>query len=331
MENLSLLRMKFYYPLLLLLICNSACNNPGNKQNNGEEKDTTKAPVTVDFNADSAYAFVKQQVDFGPRVPGSAGHTQCHNYMSRLLMQYADTVYFQNTTAITYDKHTIPVKNIIASFNPKISSRILLCAHWDTRPFADQDTKDQDKPILGANDGASGVGVLLEIARNLAAKKPVVGIDIVLFDAEDWGDRSGQTEDSYCLGSQYWAKNLHVPGYKAEFGILLDMVGAPNALFGFEDASSNFAGPTLSLVWQTAANAGYGNYFRSFDRGGITDDHVYIMKYANIPTIDIIDFDPMTESKFGKYWHTHNDNMDAISKETLKAVGQTLQNVIYNY
>ncbi|MES2617778.1 MAG: M28 family peptidase [Bacteroidota bacterium] len=320
------------YPFLIAILTASACNNPGTTGTTGNSDTTQVKPtVTVDFNGDSAYQYVKSQVDFGPRVPGSTGHTKCHAYLVQLLKQYADTVYEQNTTARTYDNHVIPVKNIIAAFNPKMTERILLCAHWDTRPFADQDTKDRDKPILGANDGASGVGVLLEIARNLSKQSTSVGIDIVLFDAEDWGDNSGKTEDSYCLGSQYWSKNLHIPGYKAEFGILLDMVGAPNALFGYEDASRAFAAPTVSLVWQTAAKAGYGDYFKDFDRGGITDDHVYIMRNASIPTIDIIDFDPMTSSKFGKYWHTHADNMDAISAKTLKAVGQTLHNVIYNY
>lgn len=310
-----------------------SCTNPPVKQPDQDKGDTavTKPMITVDFNGDSAYLLVKQQVDFGPRVPGSAGHTKCHNYLVNHFKKYADTLYLQNSTAKTFDKKNIPVKNIIAAFNPQKTKRILLCAHWDTRPFADQDTKDKDKPILGANDGASGVAVLMEITKNLAKQKPDIGVDIILFDAEDWGDPSGQSEDSYCLGSQYWGNNLHVPNYKADFGILLDMVGAPNAMFGFESYSMSRASNIVSLVWETAANAGYDNYFKNFNRGGITDDHFYIMKLTNIPTIDIIDFDPTSESRFGKYWHTHNDNMDAIDAKTLKAVGQTVQNVVYNY
>jgi Zn-dependent M28 family amino/carboxypeptidase len=208
---------------------------------------------------------------------------------------------------------------------------VLLCAHWDTRPFADQDIKDQDKPILGANDGASGVGVLLEIAAVLKKQPVEIGVDIVLFDAEDWGDNSGAVENSYCLGSQFWAKNPHVPSYKADFGILLDMVGAPNAVFGFEGYSLAEAQTYLSMVWSSANNAGYSGYFKNFERGYVTDDHVYVMKHLKIPMIDIIDCDLNTSSHFGKYWHTHADNMNAIDKNTLKAVGQTLLDVISAY
>jgi Zn-dependent M28 family amino/carboxypeptidase len=283
------------------------------------------------FDENKAYEYVKTQVDFGPRVPGTSEHAVCHAYFAKHFISLADTIYFQNTTALTFDKKTIPIKNIIAVFNPKATKRVVLSAHWDTRPFADQDTKDQNKPILGANDGASGVGVLMEIANVLKQNPIDIGIDIILFDSEDWGDNSGAVEDSYCLGSQYWAKNPHISNYKADFGILLDMVGAPNAMFGYEGYSLEKASNYLALVWDAAQTAGYGNYFKNVERGYVTDDHYYVMKYTNIPMIDIIDFDPSTQSRFGRYWHTHQDNMDMIDPNTLKAVGQTLLNVIYNY
>jgi len=317
-----------------LFVLLASCNDKNSNTNQTEDVDTGQivAPaLTRQFNEDSAYLQVLNQVNFGPRVPGTKTHKQCFDYLVKTLRPLADTLYLQYSTALTFDKKTIPVMNVIASFNPSATRRILLCAHWDTRPFADQDFKDQDKPILGANDGASGVGILIEIAAVLKKQPVDIGVDIVLFDAEDWGDNSGKVEDSYCLGSQYWAKNPHTPSYKADFGILLDMVGAPNAVFGFEGYSLAEAQTYLSMVWSSASNAGYSNYFKNFERGYVTDDHVYVMKNLKIPMIDIIDCDVNTASHFGKYWHTHSDNMDAIDRKTLKAVGQTLLNVLSSY
>ncbi len=312
-----------------------ACNNSDTKTNDVETSTDTpaveKPQVQADFNADSAYEYVKTQVDFGPRYPGSKGWAACYQYLVKFMKSKADTVYLPVASAKTYDGKTIPVQNIIAVFNPKASKRILLCAHWDTRPFADQDDKDANKPILGANDGASGVGVLMEIASQIKKQNVDIGVDIIFFDAEDWGDNSGYVENSFCLGSQHWGNNLHVPGYKADFGILLDMVGAPNALFGFEGYSMSMAQNYLAKVWNTASELGYSKYFKSFQRGAVTDDHFYVMKATKIPMIDIIDTDPSTESRFGKYWHTHDDNMDAIDKNTLKAVGHTVLHVVRNY
>lgn len=326
--------MKRIFIYLTLVFVSFSCSNSGSKGTVGNAEDTTsnaQIPVQTEFNEDSAYQYVKQQVDFGPRMPGSKGYYNCYQYLVKHFKGLADTVYLQTSTAKTYNGKTIPVNNIIASFNRKAGRRILLCAHWDTRPFADQDTKDQDKPILGANDGASGVGVLMEIASQIKKQPIETGIDIILFDAEDWGDNSGEVENSFCLGSQYWSKNLHEPNYKADFGILLDMVGAPNALFGYEGYSLSQAPNYLSMVWNTAASLGYSNYFKNFERGAVTDDHVYVMKETRIPMLDIIDTDLSTSSHFGKYWHTHNDNMDAIDKKTLKAVGHTLMQVITTY
>lgn len=327
--------MRSLIPYVLFIAFLSACSGgqtDHDKASTETDKDTVSLVKAPSFEADSAYAYVERQLAFGPRVPGTKGHTDCYNYILNKVSGYADSVYTQNIRVMTYDKTNIPVKNIIAEFNPGATNRVILCAHWDTRPFADQDTKDMDKPILGANDGASGVGILLEIASKIKQiQRKDLGVDLIFFDAEDWGDATGNFPNSYCLGSQYWAKNVHKPDYKADFGILLDMVGAPGAKFGFERYSIDNAQKYLSMVWSVAQQSGYNNYFMNFERSGITDDHVYMHLGTGIPVLDIIDCDPSTLSGFGKYWHTHNDNINAIDRNTLKAVGQTLLNVLSQY
>lgn len=285
------------------------------------------------FDADSAYLFIQQQVDFGSRFPNNDAHGKCAIYLKNKLQEYGLTSSIQLGTAKTFNNKNITIKNIIGEYNPEAKNRILLFAHWDSRPFADQDTKDLTKPILGANDGASGVGILIEVARQLSIKKPTIGVDIIFFDAEDYGQpNSAMTmmdSDSWCLGSQYWAKNLHKPNYKADFGILLDMVGNANALFTQESISMKYAPQIVTKVWNTAAELGYSNYFvneQTFFVG--TDDHKYVNELASIPSIDIIHYERST-GNFHPSWHTHNDNMDVISKPTLLAVGETLLAVIY--
>lgn len=313
-----------------------ACNNEEPSKTT-TEKHEVKPQITVpDFNADSAYSYVKAQVDFGPRVPNSEAHTNCANYLASEMNKYADTVYVQRFTVTAFDGTKLKAKNIIAEFNSKQTDRILLFAHWDTRPFADhsKNPEEWDIPIDGANDGASGVGVLMELARNFKQKMPTIGIDIIFFDVEDYGQADHKNlpyvEDSWCLGSQYWAKNKHVPGYFAKYGILLDMVGAKDAFFTKEEISRYFASNVVDKVWNTAEKLGYSNFFLNQKTNPITDDHYYINTIAQIPSIDIIQHDPTTDSGFGAYWHTHNDNMDIIDKTTLKAVGQTLLEVLYN-
>ena len=283
-----------------------------------------KAP---DFNADSAYAFVKAQVDFGPRVPGSKAHGKCADYLASKLKSYGLETTVQTGTVQTFDKKQFILKNIIASYKPEAQSRILICSHWDTRPWADEDTKDTDKPFDSANDGPSGVGVAMEVARQISAVNPAIGVDIIFFDMEDYGT-SGNNE-SWCLGSQYWAKNLHKPNYFANFGVLLDMVGGANAIFPKEKNSVEYASAATDKVWKAAADLGYGSYFSPQVKMFVgVDDHIYVNK-AGIPCIDIIEYNQATGG-FGDYHHTHKDNMDIIDKNTLKAVGQTLLEVIYN-
>ena len=291
----------------------------------------TAVPV---FNSDSAYAYVKTQVDFGPRVPLTKAHAQCAEYLINELTKYADSVIVQKGIVITFDNKKIECKNIIAQFLPQQKRRVLLCAHWDTRPWSDSDTQRKDEPNDGASDGASGVGVLLEVARQLKQNKPGIGIDIIMLDMEDYGQPDDtpfeKKEDTYGLGSQYWAKNPHVPNYNAEYGILLDMVGATNATFSRERYSLHFASGIVSKVWNTANQIGYSGYFPYSEGGAIMDDHYYINTIAKIPCIDIIQHDMTTRSGFGSYHHTHADNMNIIDRNTLKAVGQTLLEVVYS-
>jgi hypothetical protein len=240
----------------------------------------------------------------------------------------------QKAMLATFDGKKIELKNIIAQFSPQQKRRVLLCAHWDTRPWSDQDSVRKDEPSDGASDGASGVAVLLEIARQLKQSKPTIGIDIIMLDLEDYGQPDDspfeKKQDTYGLGTQYWAKNPHVPGYYAEYGILLDMVGAKNATFAREKYSLQYAPSVVAKIWDAANQIGYSDYFPFRDGGFVTDDHYYINTIINIPTVDIIQFDSSTRSGFGSYWHTHADNISIIDANTLKAVGQTLLQVIYS-
>lgn len=317
---------------LTILATLAACGNdpkPTKADDTKQQSAPAYKPVAPAFNADSAYYFVEKQVSFGPRVTNSEAHKKCGDWMVAQFKQYADNVIEQKASITNFDGKKLNVRNIIAEFNPQAAKRILLCAHWDSRPYADQDTKDTDKPILGANDGASGVGVLLQIAQTLKnIPEKEVGVDIVLFDAEDLG--KPEHDNSYCLGSQYWSANLHKPGYQASFGILLDMVGAAGAKFAWENVSVEAAQPILQAVWQTAHNLGYSNYFMYYQKSGIIDDHYYVNKTAKIPTIDIIHYDAASATGFPGHWHTHRDDMSVIDRNTLKAVGQTLLEVIYS-
>lgn len=288
----------------------------------------------VEFNADSAYRNVEVQVDFGPRVPGTEGHAHCAKYLVEELMRFGvDTVIEQKTTVTAYNGDKLPINNIMGQINRDVAKRVLLLAHWDTRPWADQeeDKEDRKKPILGANDGASGVGVLLEIARCLQNKKPLIGIDILFVDAEDYGkmDGWGNNDKTWCLGTQYWIKNMpYSPHQLPIYGILLDMVGGKDAKFHREYSSQKIASKIVDKVWAMAAASGYGDIFVNELGGSVIDDHVFVNQ-VNIPCIDIIEsLNPVTNS-FNPTWHTLDDNMSNIGRSSLKAVGQTVLNLIY--
>lgn len=310
----------------LLFSCSN--NNEGNKPTTENQKPEASFPPAPKFNEDSAYTFIQAQVDLGPRVPGTKAHAKCAEYLSEKLKSYGWDVQIQNTNITTYDGKKFILKNIIGTYKPEITKRILLLSHWDTRHIADSDTVDRDKPFDGADDGGSGVGVLLEIARQLSITKPNVGIDILFDDLEDYGNQSSPGEDTWCLGTQYWAKNPHKPGYVAQYGILLDMVGAKNATFPREGNSVEYAPYVVKKIWNKAAHLGYSNYFIFEDGPPITDDNYYVITGANIPCVDIINMNPQT-GRFGSYHHTHRDNMNIIDRNTLKAVGQTVLEVVW--
>jgi len=321
------------FVLLAGLVLIGACKNQSSKKSNSMEvRKLTSIKVPV-LNADSAYKFVKEQVDFGPRVPNSLAHKKCGAYLVEKLKSFGANVHEQDVLLTAYDGTRLEAKNIIGEYQPEKANRILLCAHWDSRHVADQDKERRNEPILGANDGASGVGVLLEIARLLKNSKPAYGIDIVFFDAEDYGQPSDSDmphkEDTWCLGSQYWSKNPHKQEYYAQYGILLDMVGAPNARFHWEYYSKQQAKFVVEKIWKKAQLLGYTDYFISQDGGYIMDDHIYVMKNLQIPCVDIIQYDPATGHSFGDFWHTHKDDMSNIDKNTLKVVGQTVLEVIF--
>ena len=311
----------------LYLIC--SCADP-------EEPNKTKAPKQPPapvipapyFVSDSAYAYVEQQVAFGPRTPNSAAHDSCAVYLKSKLRSFGLKVTSQKGVVDGWDGAKLNFENITGSINPEVKSKIILFAHWDTRPHADQEPLFKEEPLDGANDGASGVAVLLEMARLMAETKPNIGVDIVFFDAEDYG--ISNVTHSYCLGSQYWARNVPKKNYYPKYGILLDMVGAKNATFAMEGYSMQYASHIVNRVWKKAAASGYSDYFIFKKIAALTDDHYYVNSIAGIPCIDIIQHDPTTPSGFGHYWHTTKDNMDIIDRATLEAVGQTLLEVVYS-
>lgn len=284
------------------------------------------------FQSDTAYGFIETQVNFGPRVPGSPGHQKCGQWLVQTMKRFTPHVLIQETKATAYTGAILPLKNIMARWNPEAKERIVFFAHWDTRHRADHDPNQPEKPILGADDGASGVGVLLEIMRVLSADTAVsqLGVDVVLFDGEDYGEEGGAPE-TYCLGAQYWAKNPHIPGYSAKYGILLDMVGAKDAVFMKEGYSVQYASHVVEKVWSIAHELGYGRFFnpqRSMSM--VTDDHYFVNRDMGLPTIDIINYlDSRPKTGFPGHWHTHQDNMDIIDRQTLQAVGHTLLTLIY--
>jgi glutaminyl-peptide cyclotransferase len=317
--------------LLFMSLFAASCKNETKEQSTApvQQQPVVKRVTTPLFNADSAYNFVKAQVDFGPRIPGTAAHSKCADYLAGKLRSYGFEVIVQKGTVQTYNGKKFSLKNIIASYKPDLKNRVLVCSHWDTRPWADEDEKDGDKPFDGANDGASGVGTGLELARQIQQLPPVIGVDIIFFDLEDYGETGGDDESSWCLGSQYWSKNLHKPDYYANFGILLDMVGSTHSVFPKEEQSVNNASAVVDKIWKAANTIGYGSYFSPQTRSYVgTDDHVYVNQ-AGIPCVDIIPYDEQTKG-FGDFHHTHMDNMSIIDKTTLKAVGQTLLEVLYN-
>ena len=287
------------------------------------------------FSADSAYQYVTSQCDFGPRVPGTDAQKACAKWLQNELLRHGATVKLQEGEMTAYNGAKLPVINIVGSFNPDAKMRVLLMSHWDSRPFADNDPDPakRKQPVMGANDGASGVGILLELARLCNEKLPQVGIDIFLTDAEDYGapdDWKGTHDEKWwALGTQMWCKQAAKDGYRAQYGILLDMVGSANATFYREYYSERYASSFVNEIWQAAARLGYGDLFINQGGGGVTDDHVFVNRMLQIPCVDIIDTRTDTDGTFCPEWHTTHDTMDNISRETLGKVGRVLVSLLW--
>ena len=326
------MRSKYIFlSFLLVAALFSSCKS--NKQTTEE----VLQPVGPAFVADSAMAYCNAQCDFGPRTMNSKAHDLCEEWIVKKFKGFGLEVETQKADLTGWDGTKLHSTNIIAHFNPQAQRRILICAHWDSRPWADNDPDSTNwhKPVLAANDGASGVGVMLELARILQNDTTLaIGVDLVCFDAEDygtpqWAEKNEDSENTWALGAQYWAKNLP-ENYKPQFGILLDMVGGQGAKFYQEQFSLRYAASIVDKVWSAARHAGFSSLFTNEVGGGITDDHIPVNE-AGIPTVDVIPFYPdCDQSSFGPTWHTVNDDMEHLDINTLKAVGQTLIQVIYS-
>ena len=320
--------------MLALTALGSCAGNSGKTADSAntvsaDTKPTAPAPV---FDADSAFAYTARQVDMGPRISGTAPHSKCRDFIVGCLNAWgADTVSIQKGTMISGHGNKVPVENIFARFNSSATRRVLLVAHYDTRPWADNDSDESNrqKPVPGANDGASGVAVLLEIARQIGSSDTGTGVDFLFTDAEDMGISGDDgAEESWCLGTQMWTSDMpYTAANRPAYGILLDMVGNRDAVFRREYISERYAREVNNRVWANARAAGYESRFIDALGGAVTDDHTFINR-AGIPCIDIVDcVNPQTGS-FPTDWHTVGDDMSNISAQTLKAVGQTVLNTI---
>ena len=325
---------KNIFAVISLVLLVASC---GNLKKQTTDESASLQPAGPVFCADSAYLYCQVQCDFGPRTMNSKAHDDCEKWIISKFESFGMQVTPQKAVLKGYDGTSLNSTNIIASYRPDLTDRVLLCAHWDSRPWADNDPDEANwkTPVMAANDGASGVAVMLEIARLLSKDTLQLGVDFICFDAEDWGvpqwNEDNFDSDSWALGAQYWSTNLHKKGYRARFGILLDMVGGQGAQFYKEAMSVQYANHIVEKVWRAAQVVGYGSMFPSQQGTGVTDDHISVNTKAKIPTIDIIPYYPNCEqSSFGPTWHTVNDDMEHIDKNTLQAVGQTLIQVLFS-
>ncbi len=289
------------------------------------QKPAVQLPVPA-FSSDSAYRFIEKQLAFGPRVPNSEASMKCRKYLAGELRRLGAKVTEQTFTAKRYDGVELNCANIIGQFRPENPRRILLTAHWDSRFISDHDPVVKDKGVPAADDGGSGAGILLEIARVLQKNPADIGIDIILWDGEDQGQDNGGDPNSWCLGSQHWVKNKHIAG--AMFGINLDMVGAKGARFPKERNSMAYAPSVVNKIWGLAQQMGHGGLFVDDFGGPITDDHAVVAELGSIPCVDIINLQTGQQT-FGAHWHTQGDVISVIDKNVLQAVGQTVTAVVY--
>lgn len=293
-----------------------SCNGAG-----GGTAGRSTARSYPEFDGQAAYVFVKKQVDFGPRIPGTAGHRAGGAWLIDYLKARADTVITQRFTHVTVDGDTLPLLNVLARFRPGAGRPILLAAHWDTRPISDQARRPEDRkrPVPGADDGGSGVAILLQLAAMMDSTPPPRPVDLLLLDGEDYGDF--EVGKDVFLGSRYFAAHLPA-GYDPEYGILLDMVGDRDPEFYVEGNSNRLAPEVVDRVWSAARRLGFGDIFHEEVRTTVSDDHIPLNE-AGIPTIDVIDLDY-------PYWHTPEDTPDKVAPSTLAAVGEVMAWLIYH-
>lgn len=320
---------------LILFRCGNS--NQSKSTENNKTEISKPAISTPDFNAGNAYKDIETQLSFGTRVPGSKGHKACGDWIVQEMKALGLEIIEQSFDSYSYKGQKRPARNIIASYNPTASKRVILAAHWDTREIADQDDERKDEPIPGANDAASGVAILMQMAKSIsqATQKPAIGIDFIFFDAEDGGapesfqGKGVNDYGGYCQGSEYWSKNPHKENYSAFYGILLDMAGAKNATFLKEQYSMEVAPSIVNKIWNTAATKGFSGIFVNKNGPGITDDHRPVIINRKIPMVDIIDLKPYGNQTFFDHWHTHGDGLEVIDQTVLEAVGETLLQVLY--
>lgn len=325
------------YLLLVVLACFlSACG--GNTKHNIGGSDTIALVPCPTFSSDTCMKYIQEQCNFGPRVTGSKEAALCQQYIVGQFKRLGAAVEEQPCNVTLWNGSVLPACNIIAKLNPDYLDRILICAHWDSRPWADndEDEKNHHTPVLAANDGASGVAMMMELCRLLQLQPIKTGIDFVCFDAEDlgtpqWAETEESDSHTWCLGSKFWAERAREEGYRARFGVLLDMVGGRGSVFAAEKVSLQYAQPIVRLIWLLGNQLGYGHYFPLNREGGyLMDDHVNVNRFAHVPCIDIVPYFTDGPSSFGPTWHTVNDTPENIDPNVLEAVGQTLTQLIYN-
>ena len=330
--------MKYTLYIYILVTCLLAFSCSGSSGNKAKKAEISSNKPCPEFVADSAFLYIEEQCNFGPRLLGTEEADLCAEWIKSQFERFGCAVSEHKTQVTVWDGTRMPCRNIIASANTQAHHRIMLCAHWDTRPWADNDPNESNHrtPVLGANDGASGVAVMMEIARLIQQHPmPNLGVDFICFDAEDmgtpeWADVQDNEQDTWCLGSKAWAEEVARTGYNPQYGILLDMVGGRGATFSREQVSVYFANHVVNKVWTLASKLGYGQFFPNRDGGSLVDDHVNVNTIAQIPCIDIVPYFSDGPSSFGPTWHTVNDTPENIDKNVLKAVGQTVLQLLYN-
>ena len=331
--NMNKLLYVLHFTFYILLV---SC---GDKAKPVDGRDSIEMKPCPTFVADNAMNYIQRQCALGPRVPGTQGWQRCGDSIAAWFRNFGLEVSEQNTKVRGFRGVVLPCRNISAHLNPEATERILLCAHWDSRPWADNDPNlvNHNKPVLAANDGASGVAVMIELARLLSSDKEFkTGIDFVCFDVEDygtpqWAYDSKQTEEStWCLGSKAWCEQAASQGYQARYGVLFDMVGGRGSTFSKELVSQYYANSVVEKLWNIAQQLGYGQFFPLREGSTLVDDHVNVNQITHIPCIDIVPFHEDGPSPFGPTWHTVNDTPENIDPYVLEAVGQSVLQMIYN-